>query len=307
MKKKLSIFCPVYNEQEVLPIFIEKLETIIEKISDKYEVNVIFTDNCSTDKSLNIIRKYANNNDYVYFFCLSKNFGYQASLEVTIKNIIGDIFVQIDVDGEDPPELILEFIKKYEEGYDIVYGKRVDRHEGYILKSLRKYYYKILKTISDDTIKLDMAEFSLFTNEVREAIISENNSKPFIRSNISRVGYNITGIDYKRNKRYAGETYYKNFFKILAFAISGVLTSSTFFLRLPLYIFPLWIIISVILFMLNITTEKDIYFKYLIFIFTIYSSLTLSFVGIYIARIYKNSLGRPNAFINKNKSKFQNH
>ena len=203
MKKKLSIFCPVYNEQEVLPIFIEKLETIIEKISDKYEVNVIFTDNCSTDKSLNIIRKYANNNDYVYFFCLSKNFGYQASLEVTIKNIIGDIFVQIDVDGEDPPELILEFIKKYEEGYDIVYGKRVDRHEGYILKSLRKYYYKILKTISDDTIKLDMAEFSLFTNEVREAIISENNSKPFIRSNISRVGYNITGIDYKRNKRYA--------------------------------------------------------------------------------------------------------
>lgn len=307
MKKKLSIFCPVYNEQEVLPIFIEKLEYVVEKIFNNYEVNIIFTDNCSTDNSLEIIKEYSNKKDYVFFLGLSKNFGYQASLEVTIKNIIGDIFIEIDVDGEDPPELILEFLKKYEQGYDIVYGKRMDRHEGNFLKFLRKYYYKILKTISDDTIKLNMAEFTLFTNEVREAIISENNSKPFIRSNISRVGYNIASIEYKRNKRYGGETNYKNFFKILEFGISGILTSSTFFLRLPLYTFPIWIIISAVLFVQNIMTEKEIYFKSLVFIFIIYSSLSLSFIGVYIARIYKNGLNRPNAFISKQKSKFQNH
>jgi dolichol-phosphate mannosyltransferase len=142
MKKKLCIFCPVYNEEKVLPIFIEKLEAVIKQIEHSYKINVIFTDNCSTDSSLKIIDNYSSKKDYVYFFSLTKNFGYQASLEITIKNIIGDIFIEIDVDGEDPPELIPEFLKKYENGYEIVYGKRVYRHEGFLLKFLKKCIYE---------------------------------------------------------------------------------------------------------------------------------------------------------------------
>jgi glycosyltransferase involved in cell wall biosynthesis len=305
MKKKLCIYCPVYNEEKVLPIFIEHLEKVINKIKDKYYVEIVFTDNNSTDNSLKIIKNYAENKNNIFYFSLSKNFGYQASLEITIKNIKGDLFIEIDVDGEDPPELILKFLEKYEEGFDIVYGKRVDRHEGKVLKFLRKYYYKSLKLLSDDPINLDMAEFSLFTDEVRRAIIQDKNTKPFIRSNISRVGYKTTGIEFKREKRYGGESYYKSLFQIFEFAFSGILTSSTLFLRIPLYIFPAWFILSSFLFFMNILTGIEVYFKYLIFIFLIYISFTISFMAIYVARIYKNGLNRPNAFINELNSKRQ--
>jgi dolichol-phosphate mannosyltransferase len=305
MKKKLTIFCPCYNEEKVLPIFIQKLELIINKITNIYDVNVVFTDNCSSDRSLEIIKEYSNSKGYVYYNLLSKNFGYQASLEITIKNMRGDLFIQIDVDGEDPPEMIPKFLEKYEEGYEIVYGKRINRHEGKFLKFTRKFYYRLLKIVSDDPIKLDMAEFSLFTDEVRKAIIQDKNTKPFIRSNISRVGYRITGIEYKREKRYAGESYYTNLFQMFVFGFSGILTSSTLFLRLPLYFFPIWLILSCFLFFMNLETESEIYLKYLIFIFLIYISFTFSFIGIYTARIYKNGLNRPNAFINEKKSKRQ--
>jgi glycosyltransferase involved in cell wall biosynthesis len=305
MKKKLCIYCPVYNEEKVLPIFIEHLEKVIKKIEDKYYVEIVFTDNNSTDNSLKIIKNYAENKNNIFYFSLSKNFGYQASLEITIKNIKGDLFIEIDVDGEDPPELILKFLEKYEEGFDIVYGKRVDRHEGKVLKFLRKYYYKSLKLLSDDPINLDMAEFSLFTDEVRRAVIQDKNTKPFIRSNISRVGYKTTGIEFKREKRYGGESYYKSLYQIFEFAFSGILTSSTLFLRIPLYIFPVWFILSTFLFFMNIQTGIEVYFNYLIFIFLIYISFTISFMAIYVARIYKNGLNRPNAFINELNSKRQ--
>ncbi|MEJ0058490.1 MAG: glycosyltransferase [Terricaulis sp.] len=135
-------------------------------------------DNASTDATPAQIALIRERYPSTYVMRLSRNVGYQRSLYLGLQSALGDLFVFIDVDCEDPPELILRFIAEHEGGFDIVYGERVDREEGYVIKLIRKGFYRLLQAVSDDDILLDMAEFSLFTAEVRDAIVQENTSFP---------------------------------------------------------------------------------------------------------------------------------
>ena len=113
----------------------------------------------------------------------------------------------------------------------------VDREEPDWLKAARRYFYRILKGLADDEIILDMAEFGLFTAEVREAIICDENSFPFIRASIGRAGFRRYAVPFKRQQRVAGETHY-NLFGMIVFGVAGILSASTLFLRLPIYLLP---------------------------------------------------------------------
>ena len=132
--KKLVIICPVYNEEEVIPIFIEEIKKIEEKISEKYSLDLVFSNNASTDKTLKILEENSIKYKNIYYLTLSKNFGYQKSLNFSLKNTNGDLYVIIDADGEDPPSIILNFLEKYEQGNDIVYGLRENRPENFVIK-----------------------------------------------------------------------------------------------------------------------------------------------------------------------------
>jgi len=292
--KTFAIIVPVYNEEDIIQDFFSVLLKAIKKIdTKKYKTRIIFINNGSTDKSIAFLKKLYNQNNNVSVLTLSKNFGYQNSLYFALKNIKADIYNFIDIDCEDPPLLINNFIKKYEEGFDIVYGERVDRHEFFILKKARNQFYKIVKLLADDEIILYMAEFCLISREVRNAVIDEVNSFPFIRSNISRVGFNSFGIKYKRDKRIGGKTHY-NILSMIVFATAGILTSSTIFLRLPIYFLflaSLFLIIN----MFNDFFDHQYVFNFLIYM--IY--FTVSFMAIYVARIYKNQFLRPNAYLYK--------
>jgi glycosyltransferase involved in cell wall biosynthesis len=302
--KKLTILCPVYNEEVCIPLFIEQVKKIEMQLSGRYVVDIFFSNNASTDSTLTVLKKNSEIYNNIFFFTLSKNFGYQNSLQFALKHITGDIFVIIDVDGEDPVVMILEFLDKYEKGYDIVYGKREDRVENYFIKNLRKLFYRILKIFSDDEIILDMAEFSLFTNEVRLSILDENNSFPFIRSAISRVGYNKVAVSYKRNKRISGKTNY-NFLTMLKFAVAGILSATTFPLRLPIYIFPFWLFyVFYVIYNLSIDKRLDNWNLFLI-VSIIFILTILIFSALYLARTYKNIMSRSSAYIIKNKSKIK--
>ena len=136
--KLLTIICPVFNEEKNIINFLENVKIIINNsvIKNKYSLNVVFSNNGSTDKTLETIMEVAKKENYIYFITLSKNFGYQHSIDFALRNAIGDLFVIIDVDGEDPVELILEFVKEYEKGFDIVYGERLDRPENVIKKKI---------------------------------------------------------------------------------------------------------------------------------------------------------------------------
>ena len=300
--KKIAIICPLYNEEKSLLIFIEEIKKVEKQISDKYELDIVFSNNASTDRTLSMLDELSNKYKNIYYYTLSKNFGYQNSLSFALKNTTGDLFIIIDSDGEDPPSMILDFLKKYEEGNDIVYGERVNRPEGFIIKKMRNLFYRVLKFFSDDEIILNMAEFSLFTNEVKEHLIEENSSFPFLRSAISRVGFDLKAIPYSRNERFAGKSNY-NFYTMLKFAIAGILASTTLPLRFPIYFFPFWLGISTFLLLGSINNE--LLWKYFIFFSIIYLVLILSFISIYLARIYKNGLMRANAYLVGKKSKVQ--
>ena len=303
--KQLSVICPVYNEEECTPLFIDKIKILEKKISEKYKLNIFFCNNSSTDNTLNILKKNSEIHSNIFYFTLSKNFGYQNSLKFALKNTEGDVFIIIDVDGEDPVEMITDFLDKYESGYDIVYGERVDRVENFLIKNLRKVFYRVLKFFSDDEIILDMAEFSFFTDEVRLAILDENNSFPFIRSSLSRVGFNKIAIPYSRKKRMVGKTNY-NFFSMLKFAIAGILSSTTLPLRIPIYIFPLWLMYLFYIVKNLLTSGSLDALTSFVLVSITFILLILIFSAIYLARIYKNNLNRSSAYVIKNKSKIKN-
>ena len=152
--------------------------------------------------------------------------------------------------------------------------------------------------------KAGQTQFSLFTNEVKEHLIEENSSFPFLRSAISRVGFDLKAIPYSRNERFAGKSNY-NFYSMLKFAVAGILASTTLPLRFPIYFFPFWLGISTFLLLGSINNE--LLWKYFIFFSIIYLVLILSFISIYLARIYKNGLMRANAYLIKISQKFNNN
>ncbi len=304
-RKKLTVICPVFNEMISVPIFAQRMKAVREQLLDRYDVDLLFCNNSSTDETLCEIIKLRCQNSFIYVVTLSRNVGYQASLECGLRTARGDLFVFIDVDCEDPPEMILDFVKVYEDGgCDIVYGERVDRHEAKLLVWGRKLFYRILKVVADEEVILDMAEFSLMTEEVRDAIVEDSSSFPFIRASIGRVGFRRKGIPYKRQKRIAGKSNFPGF-SLIYFAIAGILSSSTLFLRLPIQTLFFWLIAVGVLAIARVFNDSRWIDAGLIFLFASYFGSAIAFIAIYTGRTYKNSLGRPNFIISKNDSHLQ--
>jgi dolichol-phosphate mannosyltransferase len=276
----------------------------MEKLSERYTVHLLFLNNASTDRTAQEIEKIKEVWQATYVITLSRNVGYQASLECGLCNASGDLLIFIDADCEDPPEMISQFVEKYEQGYDIVYGERVDREEPEIMKGARKLFYRLLRAVADEEIILDMAEFSLFTSEVRDAILDEHTSYPFIRASIGRVGFRRVAIPFKRQKRIAGDTHY-NLIGMSIFAIGGILAASTLFLRLPVYLLPVWLLTLGGLSIGYVFTHSLWFVVVAFVVFAGYVGATVAFTALYVARTYRNGLHRPNAFIDHRRSILQ--
>lgn len=300
----LTILCPVYNEEKTVPLFWGRLEPVIRRHLERYRIDLVFLDNASTDRTHEEIARIKAVYPSTYIVCNSRNVGYQRSLMLGLQHTVGDLFLFIDVDCEDPPEMIAYFLLEHENGFDIVYGERMDREEFYPIKMIRKWFYRLLQAFADDDVILDMAEFSLFTSEVRDAITQENTSYPFIRTSISRVGFRRKGIPFKRQKRIAGKTHY-NFLGMAVFAVAGLLAASTLPLRVAAYIMPLAIAAMIGAGMMYVQTQEPVYAVTAATIFATYVSMTLAFVSLYVARTYKNGLHRPVAFLDKKRSTLQ--
>ena len=303
--KLISIICPVYNEEEAILLFYNRLMTAIVDLRQRYDFELIFTNNASDDSTLQVIKGLYSKNSSVQVITLSRNFGYQSSLLAGLHNAKGDAIAIIDVDCEDPPEMIPIFIAEWEKGYDIVYGKRDKRPEPIVMQWIRKLFYRLTKLIADYDFILDMAEFSLFSSRVRDEITRNKSSFPFIRAELGFVGFKHKGIPYTRERRIIGKTHY-NFFRMIEFAIGGILSSSTFFLRIAAYC-------GIPLFLINIAIAatillSDVHFDPLALIFLdfAYIIIIVAFRSLYTARIHKNVIERPIYIIDHKNSIFRN-
>ncbi len=234
-KKLVTVICPVFNEQQCVPLFFARLKSSLAGEWAEYDFELIFMNNCSTDRTLEEIEKIRATESWVHVITLSRNFGYQASIMCGLRNAAGVATIFIDVDCEDPPEMISQFLRHWSEGYDVVYGDRSNRIENQVIMSLRKVFYRLTRAIADNDFVLDMADFSLISQRVRAVCLRNQSSYPFIRSEIGYAGFRRYGIRYTRARRIAGHTHY-NLFRMTSFALAGILSTSTFPLRLTAYI-----------------------------------------------------------------------
>ncbi len=280
-------------------MFFDRLIKVISSLNDIH-FEIIFVNNSSTDGSLEKLKELLlkkKNNEQITFkiISFSRNFGYQKSLLAGYNHSTGDASIVIDTDLEDPPELIVEFIVQWNKGYEVVYGKRIDRQENWLIKKMRDNFYRILSLTADFKINDQMAEFCLISRRVRENILKINPTFTFFRSEIAFLGLKTFGIDYKREKRVAGQTKY-NILTMFEFAITGFLTSSTFFLRLFGYGLPFIVGLNLLtIFFFKIT-------NFLIILDAIYIIFNLSILSLYVARLYQISTKRPPYIIDYEKS-----
>jgi glycosyltransferase involved in cell wall biosynthesis len=289
-KEKISIVCPVFNEEEAIPLFYQRLKTVLATIP-RFQYELIFTNNRSTDKSLVRIQELQKTDSNVHVLTFSRNFGYQASISAGIRYASGDAVIIIDVDCEDPPEMIPLFVQKWLEGHDIAYGIRGRRQEARIITACRLLFYRILKATADTDIILDMAEFSLMSAHVRDTILKNSNTFPFLRAEIAYSGFKKVGIPYDREQRIIGMSKY-NLWRMALFAIAGILSVSTFPLRLSVYLMPLVGLLNLVGVILDYANILPC-FKGLVIFDLFYLMGLVTSQGLYIARIYKNGIGRP--------------
>jgi dolichol-phosphate mannosyltransferase len=269
-------------------------------IDNNYELELTFINNDSTDRTLEIIKTIRERDRTVQIISNSRNFGYQASVMCGLTNLEGDAYVIIDADCEDPPELIPTFISKWEEGYDLVYGRRKWRPENAVIVACRRIFYRLTNKIADSDFIIDMAEFSLFSDRVRKQVLSHRSTFPFVRSDLAYAGFRRIGIDYKREPRRFGKTHY-NFTRMAKFAVGGILSASTFPLRV-VTITGLLIMTGDLLATALQIVGINVPLAPVLLANLAFFCFSLSFLAVYIARITKDVMARPLFIVDVDKS-----
>ena len=188
--------------------------------------------------------------------------------------------------------MIYQFVEKWEEGYDVVYGIRKKRQESAIVQGMRNLFYWLLHKLGDYEVVMNMAEFSLISQNVRREILNNKSTFPFLRTEIGYSGFNRIGIDYVRQSRLHGKTHY-NFLGMSAFAIGGILSSSTFLLRMSAFIGMVLLPANMILLFLDLMAIYNKAFNILVTADLMYLVFFMAVLSIYNARIYKDGVQRP--------------
>jgi len=300
-KSLVTIISPVHNEQESIPIFYERLYKVFQSLADHYDYQILFTNNRSTDLTSEIIHTLHEADPRVEMLTLSRNFGYQASVLSGLTYARGDLIMVIDVDCEDPPELLPLFLEGWRQGYDIVYGIRSKRMEFIAVQWMRKLFYRLLRATADSHIILDMAEFALISATVRDHVIDNFSTFPFIRTDIGYVGFERKGIEYQRQMRVHGKSHY-NFITMAAFAIGGILSSSTYLLRLGGILGAVLVPLNLLLMVIHLNLNYRPIFDALVITDLTYVLAVTALIGLYVARIYKNDVRRPIFIVDWRKS-----
>ena len=306
--KKISVVIPMYCEEEVADICYKRVVSNLKKLSDKYSYEIIFINDGSKDSTLKILKKIASNDDKVKIISFSRNFGHQAAVTAGIRNVTGDAVIIMDADLQDPPELFEGMIEKWENCYDVVYGKRKTRSGESLFKLLTaKAFYNTLNKLSEIEIPKDTGDFRLVDRKVIDVIAALPEHNKFLRGLFSWVGFNQYAYEYNRVNRIAGKTKYP-FKKMFKLATDGILSFSAkplkvvgaigFFSVIVSIAILVYSIVSFVFKLNSLTPGWTSIMCTMTFIGGIIL-ISLGMIGEYIARIYEESLGRPEYIIDE--------
>lgn len=305
--KKISVVIPMYYEEEVANECYVRVKKVLTSLSN-YEYEIVFVNDGSKDRTLEILEQIAKNDKNVKVISFSRNFGHQAAVTCGIKYVTGDAIAIIDADMQDPPEVILEMLKLWEQGHEVIYGKRkVRKGESKFKLLTAKMFYKTLNALSDIEIPKDTGDFRLVDRKVIDVVNQMPEHNKFLRGLFSWVGFKQYAYEYERKERYAGKTKYP-LKKMLKLASDGIISFSTKPLKIVggLGIISILISIGILIYALisyilklNTLTAGWTSIMVTVTFFAGIQLISIWLISEYIARIYDEARERPEYIVDK--------
>ncbi len=303
MKKLISIVAPMYNEEKLAHTYCEETIKVLETIKEKYSYEIVLVNDGSKDSTYQVmLEEQAKNPDVISTVCLSRNFGLEGAVSAGIKKAAGDAVVVMDADLQDPPRLILDMIRKWEAGADVVIGSRVKRsNDSFFKKAGADFYYTVLNSLSGK-LKLEKsaANFRLLSRKALNQVLELPEVNSVFRVVVPFVGMRTDIVEYDRDKRFAGKTKY-NLKSMIPYALDSITGISTEPLRKIMYLLP----VNVVLFILSLVLLIFTNGMYRLFwatmfgmsIFTGFVLVSLVVMAEYIGQIMIEVKGRPTSII----------
>ena len=304
--KKISIIIPAYNEEEALPILYERMKKLMEDMTN-YEFEILFVNDGSKDKTIEIIKNLRQEDNRICYVDFSRNFGKEIAMIAGLDYATGDCVIFMDADLQDPPELVPELVKYWEEGYDDVYAKRRSRKgETWLKKFTSSMYYKVLQHLTKVEIQRDTGDFRLLDRRCVNALKKLRESQRNTKSMFSWIGYKKKEVLYDRDPRVAGSTKW-NYMKLVDLAIDGITSFTTSPLRLStfiaiptfmvLFVYFVYVIAKSIIIQEAIQAYQAIIL--LILFFSGIQILLFGIIGEYLGRIFNETKNRPLYLVNE--------
>lgn len=299
-RKCVSIVVPCFNEEEVLPAVVARLLSLAENATD-YEFEFIFVDDGSSDNTLGHLRDFSNQDPRIRALTFARNFGHQIAVSAGIDAAVGDCVVLIDADLQDPPEVVLQMLEKWDEGFDVVYGVRKSRPgETRFKRASASVFYRFLNRMSDVPIPNDTGDFRLMNRAVVNVLKSMPEKHRFVRGMVAWAGFRQFPLPYERSAREAGVSKYP-LKKMIKFASDGIISFSSKPLRLAtnigLLASALAIIGIIYVFALRVFTSIWVEGWTAIMIAVLFFGgvqlISLGVIGEYLGRVYEESKKRP--------------
>ncbi|MCC6423051.1 MAG: glycosyltransferase family 2 protein [Phycisphaerales bacterium] len=294
----LSIVIPAYNEQEVIPHLRPRLEAFLKTLP--CAVEVLFVNDGSSDRTLELLMDWASVDSRIKVAALARNFGHQAAVTAGLDLAVGDAVVVMDADLQDPPEVVLEMIREYGRGYDVVYGQRASRQNESAFKRLTAWgFYRFMRRFIHPDLPADTGDFRLVSRECLDALKAMRETHRFLRGMVAWVGFPQTAVRFDRPARAAGSTKYP-LSKMIRFAWTAAVSFSPLPLRLSLGLgiitASLGVIVSIIAVVSKLTGHTTAgWTSQVILVCMVGGAILVSngILGEYIGRIFEQSKGRP--------------
>jgi glycosyltransferase involved in cell wall biosynthesis len=302
MKKLVSVVIPAFNEADNITVIIDRLECVFSRTG--YNAEYILVDDGSKDKTMPILKNMAKVKPTLFYIEFSRNFGHQLALKAGLDRATGNCVISLDADLQHPPELITEMLEKWEEGYDVVYTRRIeDKALSFKKRKTSTYFYKLLNALSSIDLEEGTADFRLMDRKVIDVFREFEENDPFIRGLVKWMGFQQIAIDYIPSQRFSGASKY-NLKKMMRFALHGVTSFSIKPLYTAVYLGFLFSFLSIlylpyVLFSFYEGMEVSGWASLIMTIvfFGGLQLIILGIIGIYIGKMFMQTKNRPNYII----------
>jgi glycosyltransferase involved in cell wall biosynthesis len=299
----LSVAIPIHNEESVLAELLRRLSRVLDGLPGGPH-EIVFVDDGSTDRTYEMLEAAAVQDPRILVLSLSRNFGHQAAITAALDHVSGEAVVMMDGDLQDVPEVIPQFVEKYEQGFDVVYARRVRRKEPWLLRLAYYLFYRMMASLSDVRLPLDSGDFALISRRIVDQLRRMPEHHRYLRGMRTWVGFKQTGIDVERAERHSGRSKY-NLMRLLRLAFDGIFAFSIVPIRAAALFGAFVMILSTLYVFYSIYAKLVLHespqgFTALIVAVTFLSGVVLFFLGVigeYVGRVYEEIKGRPHYIV----------